>query len=51
MKKITISIFANSYGFFLSGCTSAQMTEPDRSQCLRKNSTDFDTYNKARGQR
>lgn len=66
MKKIAITLILMFPIMFLSGCTTAQwydslqdaqrdrcdrLMEPDRSQCLRNNSTDYQTYEKQRQQR
>jgi hypothetical protein len=61
MKKIAVAILLLSSFAALSGCSTEQvynslqdaqrdrcgkMMEPDRSQCLRNNSTDYETFKK-----
>lgn len=61
MKKIAISFLFILPILSLPGCTTSQvysslqdaqrdrcdrMAEPDRTQCLRNNSTDYETYKK-----
>jgi hypothetical protein len=63
MKKTAISLLFVFPVLCLSGCTTAQvysslqdaqrdrcerLAEPDRTQCLRSNSTDYETYKKQR---
>ena len=63
MKRIALTILLTSLFTVLAGCTTEmaydilqdaqrdrcqKMMEPDRSQCLRNNSTDYDTYRKER---
>jgi hypothetical protein len=63
MKRTALTILLTSSFTILAGCTTEQvydslqdaqrdrcqkMMEPDRSQCLRNNSTDYETYRKAR---
>jgi hypothetical protein len=61
MKKTATSLLFVLTFISLSGCSSAQLynslqdaqrdrcdrlADPDRAQCLRNNSTDYDTYKK-----
>lgn len=63
MKKIALALLFTSSFTGLTGCTAAQvysslqdaqrdrcqtMMEPDRSQCLRNNSSDYETFKKER---
>jgi hypothetical protein len=62
MKKLAVAILFSSSFAALSGCAELvydslqdaqrdrceKMMEPDRSQCLRNNSTDYDTFKKSR---
>jgi hypothetical protein len=63
MKKIAVAILFTSSLSVLSGCTTEQvysslqdaqrdrcekMMEPDRSQCLRNNASDYETFKKER---
>ncbi len=63
MKRNTLAILLASSFTVLAGCTTEmaydilqdaqrdrcqKMMEPDRSQCLRNNATDYETYRKER---
>jgi hypothetical protein len=63
MKRTALAILLTSSFTVLAGCTTEmaydilqdaqrdrcqKMMEPDRSQCLRNNSTDYETFKKGR---